>query len=156
MRAARLPVCAMAALVAACAADTTPEARMANVKQMMGATVEPAAEVYWDAVGTIIDMNGIEEIAPSTPEEWEAVRNAAIIIRESGNLLMSENRAVDEEDWMSWSQAMTDAGQVAFDAAQAEDTAAVFDAGAEVYFTCSGCHASYALDTLRPSDTRSR
>ncbi len=31
---------------------------------------------------------------------------------------------------------------------------AVFDMGAEVYFYCTNCHAVYAIETLRPTDTR--
>ena len=60
---------------------------VADVKQLMASVVEPAAEVYWDAVGTIIDANGITEIEPTTTEEWDAVRNAAYVVAESGNLL---------------------------------------------------------------------
>ena len=45
-----------------------------------------------------------------------------------------------------------EAGRQALMAAEMEDEAAVFDAGAEVYYVCSACHVQYALETLNPSD----
>jgi hypothetical protein len=75
MKAIRLPLFGVALLLAGCAADPLPFDGVANVKLLMTSVVEPAAEVYWDAVGTIIDENGIDEFAPSTDEEWQAVRN---------------------------------------------------------------------------------
>ena len=116
--------------------------------------VEPAAEVYWDAVGTIIDLEGTTEIRPQSVEEWEAVRNAAYVIAESGNLLMMQGRAEDHPAWIPMSQALVDVGRQAIEAANAMDEAAVFDVGAEIYYVCSNCHASFALETLRPNDER--
>ena len=50
---------------------------------------------------------------------------------------------------------MVQVGRTAIEAAETRDKNAVFDAGAEVYYVCTACHATYALDTLRPNDTRS-
>ena len=130
-------------------------AAVADVQTLMLTVLEPAAEVYWDAVGTIIDRDaGTIEIRPQSDEDWEAVRNAAYVIAESGNLLMMEGRAMEEAAWMPMSRAMIDVGRKAIDAADARDEAAVFDAGAEVYQACTNCHATFALETLRPNDTR--
>jgi len=76
------------------------------------------------------------------------------VIAESGNLLMMGSRALDQTGWIGMSQAMVEVGRTAIEAAEARDEAAVFDAGAEVYYVCTACHAAYALGTLRPSDTR--
>ncbi len=131
-----------------------PFSAVADVQQLMLTVLEPAAEHYWDAVGWIIDESGTLELRPSTPEEWEAVRNAAFVIAESGNLLMMEGRALEDPAWMAMSRALVDVGRVAIAAADARDDMAVFDAGAEVYYVCTNCHATYALETLRPSDER--
>ena len=48
-------------------------------------------------------------------------------------------------------RAMTDVSLRALDAARSEDPDAVFDMGAEVYFTCTACHGVYATETLRPN-----
>ncbi len=145
------------ALLLGCATDAPDSSSyetVADVQQLMLTVLEPAAEAYWDAVGWIIDETGEHEIAPANPEEWEAVRNAAFVIAESGNLLMMDGRALDQTSWIAMSKAMVQVGRTAIGAAEARDKNAVFDAGAEVYYVCTACHAAYALGTLRPSDER--
>ena len=123
---------------------------VADLPDLMITVVEPAAEVYWDAVGWIIDASGTTEIRPRSPEEWEAVRNAAYQVAESGNLMMMGDRAVNEAAWTGFSQAMISVGRRAIEAAEARDVQGVFDVGAEIYAVCTGCHATYAVETLRP------
>ena len=142
-----------AVLLAGCSSGPPPPPfkPVADVKQLMASVVEPSAEVYWDAVGTIYDEKGTTEIEPKTIEEWDAVRNAAYVVAESGNLLMMSSRAKDGGDWMTMSQAMIDVGQRAIRAAEARNKTAVFDVGAELYDTCTSCHAKYALEIQRPN-----
>jgi hypothetical protein len=142
---------ALSAVTSACSNTAPPFRPVADVKQLMATVVEPAAETYWDAVGTIIDQDGVTEIEPQTTEEWDAVRNSAVVVAESGNLLMMSTRARDGGEWMQLSRAMIEVGQKAIRAAEARDKAAVFDVGAEVYDVCTGCHAKYAVDLLRPN-----
>ena len=116
---------------------------IADVKQLMKSILEPAADEYWDAVGTIEDAKGVVHVAPATEEEWAAVVNSAYVVTEGGNLLMMTGRAKDSGDWMKLSQALIDVGQRAIKAAESKNTQAVFDAGAEVYEACVACHAKY-------------
>jgi hypothetical protein len=142
--------------IAACAPDASepePFSPVADIPQLMFAVLEPAAEVYWDAVGTIIDLEGITEIAPQNQEEWDAVRNAAYVLAESGNLLMMKGRGQEGSVWNGMSQAMVEVGKRALAAAEAQDKAGVFDAGAEVYDVCTACHSVFAVETLRPNST---
>lgn len=134
------------------ASDSLPFEAVADGRQLMVSVIEPAAEVYWDAVGVIMDLEGTHEIEPRSDEEWEAVESAAWVLAESGNLLLMEERAQGREHWIAMSRAMIDVGRRAVDAAVARDAEAVFDVGAEVYFVCVGCHAAYATETIRPSD----
>ena len=83
MRMKQLRRLAVAVLLSGCTPDPPSFRPVADVKQLMASVLEPAAEVYWDAVGTIMDESGTVEFAPSTPEEWEAVHNAAFVIAES-------------------------------------------------------------------------
>ena len=149
-------LCCVAILVLlGCAADAPeppPFAAVADGQQLMVSVIEPAAEVYWDAVGVIMDEEGTHEIEPRTPEEWEAVVNAAYVLAESGNLLLMDDRAQGRGHWITMSRSMSEVGRRAFEAAEAEDPQAVFDMGAELYFVCTGCHAVYATETVRPSD----
>ena len=109
----------------------------------MMSVIEPAADVYWDAVGTIEDAKGVHHVAPATEEAWAAVVNSAYVVAEGGNLLMMPGRARDNGDWMKFSQALIDVGQRAIKAAESKNTQAVFDVGAEVYDACVACHAKY-------------
>lgn len=141
------------ALLAGCAdtPEPPPFAAVADSRQLMLSVIEPAAEVYWDAVGTIMDLEGTYEIEPRTAEEWEAVVNAAYVIAESGNLLLMEERAQGRPHWTAMSRAMIDMGRLAIEAAERRDPQAVFEVGGDVYLVCTGCHAVYATETLRPN-----
>ena len=116
---------------------------VASVKQLMQAMIQPSAEVLFEAVGTVVSSSGVEEIAPKNDEEWATVRNNALTLAESGNLLMIGDRAKDKGDWMKMSQALVDAGVVALKAAEAKNPEALFEAGGQVYSTCQQCHSQY-------------
>lgn len=123
---------------------------VANVRELMATVIEPAADLYWDAVGTVDDSTGSTSFAPETAEEWATVSNNAMIVAESGNLLMMDPRARDRDQWMVLSRAMVEAGKQAVAAANAHDTAAVFNAGAALYESCSRCHAVYLVKAPPP------
>jgi hypothetical protein len=146
-----LPAVALLSVSCSNAPPPPPYRPVADLKQLMATVVEPAAEVYWDAVGTIVDEKGTIEIEPTTVEEWDAVRNAAYVVAESGNLLMMPTRARDGGEWMTLSRAMIDVGRRAITAAESRDKQAVFDVGAEVYDACTACHAKYAVELQRPN-----
>lgn len=124
---------------------------VADSRQLMLSVIEPAAEVYWDAVGVIMDEEGTHHIEPVGAAQWEAVENAAFVLAESGNLLLLEDRALGRDHWRAMSRAMIEIGRRAVEAARARDPDAVFEVGGEVYLVCTGCHAVYAAETLRPS-----
>ncbi len=146
-------VVSVVALATGCERGPAPPAfePIADVQTLMQAVVEPAAEVYWDAVGTIDDSTGTTYLAPRTDSAWAAVRHAAVVVGESGNLLLIPPRAVDEAEWRSLARGMTAAAREALAAATARDTARVFDAGATLYESCTACHARYAAGTMRPN-----
>jgi len=118
---------------------------VADVKQVMASIIEPAADVYWDAVGSVTDKNGTVEMAPKTDAEWKAVVDSAYVVTEGGNLLMMSGRAKNNDDWMKFARALVDVGQHAVKAAESKNTKAVFDAGAEVYDACVACHSKYIV-----------
>lgn len=139
---------ALVALAPGCsgAPPPPPYKPVADVKALMAHIMEPAADEYWDAVGTVIDAEGEHQIEPATQEEWDALRNHAYTFTEAGNLLMMPTRAQDNGEWMQLAQAFIDAGQKAIRAAESRNKTAVFDTGAEVYDACTACHAKYALE----------
>ncbi|MBL8958323.1 MAG: hypothetical protein JNJ98_00605 [Gemmatimonadetes bacterium] len=124
---------------------------MSDVKTLMAAVIEPAAEVYWDAVGSWDDSTGTHVMVPTTDSAWSAVQAAAITVGESGNLLLIPPRAVDQGTWAQLARGMTTASREALAAAIARDTSRVFSAGAALYDACTACHAKYATEILRPN-----
>ena len=80
---------------------------------------------------------------PETDEGWEVVRNSAVILAESGNLLMIGSRAERSEVWMSTSRALVGAGEAALIAAQSRDVGAISEAGNEIIAACETCHEKH-------------
>ena len=127
-----------------CGGPVPPPLRLhADVKQLMAAVIDPAADVVWESVGTIDDVTGTEEIHPWTTEEWDAVKNAAWVMVEAGNSLMIGNRPKDTTDWMRLAQELSDTSLKAARAAEAHDAAALFTAGGDIYLACTACHQKY-------------
>lgn len=119
---------------------------VADTKLLMEAVIDPAADVIWGAAGSIITSAGTEELAPKSEEEWTAVRNSAVVLTESGNLLMMAPRAKDEE-WIRISQALVDTGTAAMRAAEAKNVDQVFTIGGDIYAVCTNCHSKY-METI--------
>jgi hypothetical protein len=116
---------------------------VATVAQIMNGITMPGALTVYNAVGTIINAEGVKEIEPQNDEEWANVANAAAAIIESGNLLLIGDRALDTGDWVTMTKAMMEQGQLALKAAQAKDKNAILDAGGPLNDTCDTCHAKY-------------
>lgn len=116
---------------------------IASVKQIMNAIVEPSANNIFDAVITVVSVKGIEERAPQTDEEWEAVGNSAAALIESGNLMLLGSRTVDQGDWVKYSQAMVAASTVALKAAQDKSPSAVLSSVGAINASCDSCHMKY-------------
>lgn len=104
-----------------------------TVTHIMRGMVDPAANVIFNAVSTTVTKAGVEEKAPSSQQEWDRVSDSAVILAESGNLLLLGNRSVDQGAWKKWSLALVDAGAVALKAANAKDAEGVFAAGETIY-----------------------
>jgi hypothetical protein len=120
-----------------------PFREVAGIKLLMNSTVDPQSDILWDSVGTILTVDGEQEIRPQTDEEWTAVRNAAVVLAESGNLLMMERRAMDTGKWMDFSGSLIDSSEEALEAADARDPEALFEAGGHIYEACLACHETY-------------
>jgi hypothetical protein len=138
--------CAGLAAVAAalgCGAEPPPFRPLADTKLLMQAVVDPQADVIWEAVQTIVTEQGTQEIRPQTDEEWASVRNSAVTLAESGNLLMMSPRAREGGDWMEAAAALIDTSSAAVQAADARDADRLFEVGGEIYGACTACHEKY-------------
>jgi hypothetical protein len=116
---------------------------VASVKDIMESLVAHMATDVFASVGTIIDDKGAREIAPENDEAWTEVRYAAMGLAETGNLLMLEGHAKDQEDWMLFSRQLRDRSVEAAKAADARNADQLLDAGGRIYEVCESCHRKY-------------
>jgi hypothetical protein len=148
MRIAVLVVLAGAVSLAGCGGPAPPPFKpIVDTKLLMQSVVDPNADLVWEAVKTIDTVSGTEEIRPRSAEQWTAVRNAAVTLTESGNLLMMAPRAKDGGQWMKRAQEMIDTGEAAIKAADAKNAERLFTVGGDIYQACSNCHREY-LDAI--------
>ena len=146
-----------------------PSAATAPVRAIMAAIIDPAADVVWGAVGTI--MTGpteIEELAPKNDEEWAIVRQNALIIMEASDLLRTPGRPMagpgeksiapgvelepleieanvneNREQWDQFSMDLHDSTVELLQAIDAKDPVKLFDLGEGLDTTCENCHITF-------------
>jgi hypothetical protein len=106
---------------------------VATVGELMSSIVVPSSDVVFAAAGE----------KPRNDGEWAKVKSNAIILAESGNLLLMRAPASNNENWLKYSRALIDAGQTALKAANAKNVDALSDAGNDIYDTCDSCHKQY-------------
>lgn len=116
-----------------------------TVQQLMANEVQPTAEIYWDSVQYISDIErGEYEIVPQNEADWKRTRDAATRIGELGQLLRTPAYAQGRgEDWMQIAQSLVDVSKLAEQAADQRSTEKVFEVGGTVYSVCKGCHDLY-------------
>src|SRR5579872_2513016 len=104
-------------------------------KQLMDSMVDPMADVIWDAVSTSLTDQGRVEKRPNTPEEWQKILDAAIMLSESANLLTVPGRsrayggpipAKARADFAREARALQLLADKAVKAAQAKDANAIY------------------------------
>jgi hypothetical protein len=121
-----------------------------------GLAQAPSAEApFMKSVGTMSELM-LEVIYPTSDEifyvgrnekksekEWLDLRNNALILAESANILMGENRARDKDQWMKDARLLWDVGNKAFILAKARDLPGLEALNDELYEACQSCHVHY-------------
>lgn len=80
---------------------------------------------------------------PKNDVEWNKIRESALTLAESGNLLMGKERAYDDEGWMTDSKLLVEVGRKAYKAALIKDVKAIEDLNQELNDACVTCHTDY-------------
>lgn len=145
MRLVMLPALTLAIVsLAGCGGSQAPPIRaVVDTKTLMAAVLEKQSNIVWESVGEVHTLEGIEEKRPRTDEEWQHIRDAAVTIAESANLLMVPPRAQDDEEWMAASAGVISEGERMIAAIDRRSTKDVFDIGADLYEACVRCHRQY-------------
>lgn len=112
-----------------------------SVSQVMISITYPASDALFY----------VERNPPKTEKDWNDLQAQALILAESGNLLMMGRRARDQGDWIKESQELVDVGAAAYKAAQAKDLPAIVALNQRLNDACVVCHQQY-----RPNYRRRR
>jgi mono/diheme cytochrome c family protein len=80
---------------------------------------------------------------PKDDKEWTTVQRSAVLLAESGNVLMMRGRARDQGEWMKASRLLVDAGAAAYKAARAKDAKALAAVSEPLNASCIACHTRY-------------
>jgi predicted RNA-binding Zn ribbon-like protein len=76
-------------------------------------------------------------------KDWFDLRQNALTLAESANVLMGENRARDKDRWMKDAILLREVGRKAYVAAKAKDLPALEALNDELYEACQSCHEHY-------------
>ena len=140
----------------------------ATVKDIMLHIVDPAGDLVWDSVATVVDRQGTHQTTPKTDQDWAKVRSGAIMLAEASNLLIvpgrhvaqpgeksetpgielepSEMEALINKDRASWHKRAAHLHDVAVDVLKVideRDDKKLFDVGAKIDEACENCHRQY-------------
>jgi len=107
---------------------------VATTLELMKGMIEPASNALFDA----------GDKAPASADDWAKLRMQALLVIESGNLLLMDGRARDKDQWVKDTRAQMDAGQLALKAIAAKDVdKLVGDVGTAIVQSCESCHRHY-------------
>ena len=151
-------------------------APVATVRDVMTAIIDPSADFIWESVQIEATRTGTTRKAPSTDDEWAAVRRHALTIAEAANLLQLPGRAVapaedvkpvegsmdlppaavealiagDHDGWLRRARGLQDAARTALAAAERKDVNALLAAGETLDSACEACHSTYWYPEKKP------
>ncbi len=104
-----------------------------NMSQLMIDLIYPSSDALFY----------VDRDPPKNQHEWDSLRAQALLLAESGNLLMMPGRARDQENWIKYSKIMIDIGKTAFKAAQAKDLDGIRALNDPLNDVCVNCHLQY-------------
>jgi hypothetical protein len=138
------------------------------IQDVMDMIIDPSADFIWESVSTEIGPKGIVNKAPSTDDEWKAVRSRAMIIMEASNMLKIPGREVahpgtkstspgieeepeeikkliagDLTTWHKKADGLYEAASQLLKAAEKKDTEGILDYGNKLDEACESCHINY-------------
>jgi len=80
---------------------------------------------------------------PQNDADWENVQRSAVLLAESGNVLLSRGPAGDQGDWAKDAKMLVEAGAAVYRAARAKDTKTLLTTDQAINTSCVTCHKQY-------------
>ena len=161
------------------AGAASPYQPTATFQEVMDSVVDPAADYIWQAVSTKIDAQGTHDFVPHTTGEWHQLRQKAIVLVESANLIAVPGRRVargtttiedvaplevdkiqrrldtQHEQLLGFAGAMRDISLTLLADIDRKDTEAILEHGATLDEVCEACHKVFWYpDQILPTDTK--
>ena len=107
--------------------------RVATMSQLMINIIYPTSNAVFY----------VERNEPKTEVDWNNLADQAMMLAESGNLLLLPGRSRETENWVKFTAMMIDAGKAAFKAAKAHDLNGVVEVNDLLYRSCVECHQEF-------------
>jgi hypothetical protein len=106
---------------------------LATTRQVMLGLTIPASDVLFQ----------VGSKPPADDAAWDLVTANAVMLAESGNMLLTGARDLSQPEWMQHARELVARSKVAADAAAKHDVDAVLEAGNGIYEVCEACHMKY-------------
>jgi hypothetical protein len=170
-----------AALALQCTSQQTPPAEssvpaaagpadmqpVVSVRELMTYVVDPLADNVFDAVGVDVTEKGTVETAPRNDEDWERIRQGAVVLAEASNLLKIPRPVAPAGDnvaknpmelhpeeiqanidnnrpaWNAYANGLREEALKVFDIVEQRDASALFQAGSDIDRACENCHIAF-------------
>jgi cytochrome c556 len=104
-----------------------------NMRQLMIDIIYPTSDAIFY----------VDRETPKNQHDWDVLRTDALTLAESGNLLMMEDHARDQKNWIMESKMLVDLGGKAYKAAQAKDIDGIRALNDSLNAACVVCHYQY-------------
>ena len=140
----------------------------ATIRDIMQSIIDPNIDAVWNSVATVSTKAGTVEKSPHTDEEWNEVRQHALVVVEASNLLIMDGRQVAEPgqststhavelnpvqiqkgidshhaDFVRHALQLHDASVAALSAIKEKNTEKLVEAGGKIDQACETCHAQF-------------
>ena len=112
-----------------------------DAAQPVGTMADVMTSMVYPAANDL--LLSIARGGPKDDKEWMAAQRNAVLLGESGNVLMMRGRARDQGEWMKNAKMLVDAGAAAYRAARARDPNALAAVDAPINASCVSCHKQY-------------
>jgi mono/diheme cytochrome c family protein len=80
---------------------------------------------------------------PQNDTDWTSVQRSAVLLAESGNVLLTRAPNGDQGDWAKDARLLVDAGAAVYRAARAKDTKTLLTTDQAINASCVTCHKQY-------------